>query len=406
MRACILSIGSELILGQITDTNATYLAQELSAAGIDLIYVTQVGDDRAFLLEALRRSLEVAELVICTGGVGPTDDDLTRETIAELVDEDPVIDETLLADLLDFFRGRGQEMPERNRKQAWVIPSATVLPNPVGTAPGWLVQTPDSPPRMIVAMPGVPREMFKMWKEQALPRIQEQTTQHIIDSVLVKTIGIGESAAEQLLHDLVLAADPQVATYAKDDGVHIRITAIGDDPAETRQRRNATRAEVMRRLNDYVWGEDLDTLPSVVARQLGQQGFKLGIYEIGTGGALSSLLATDAPSATSFEQATVKPAMRLSNADDVDSLALQHAYESAQMSAGTLGITLVYDGTLDERGVSSGQLAVAISDGSSPQPFVSRFQVRATLPEVQRRSALHAIDALRRYLGNGMTGER
>jgi nicotinamide-nucleotide amidase len=401
MRACILSIGSELILGQITDTNATYLAQELSAAGIDLIYVTQVGDDRAFLLRALRRSLEVADLVICTGGVGPTDDDLTRETIAELVDEDPVIDEMLLADLLEFFKGRGQEMPERNRKQAWVIPSATVLPNPVGTAPGWLVQTADSPSKMIVAMPGVPREMFKMWKEQALPRIQEQSTQHIIDSVLVKTIGIGESAAEQLLHDLVLAADPQVATYAKDDGVHIRITAIGDDPAETRHRRDATRAEVIRRLHDYVWGEDHDTLPSVVARQLDRQGYRLGIYEVGTGGALSTLLSTDALSATCFEQATVKPAVRLADPEDVETLALRHAQESAQSGAGTLGITLVYDGTLDDRGVSNGRLAVAISDGTLPQSHVSQFQVRATLSEVQRRSALHAIDALRRYLVDG-----
>lgn len=401
MRACILSIGSELILGQITDTNATFLAQELSAAGIELIYVTQVGDDRDFLLGALRRSLAVADLVICTGGVGPTDDDLTRETIAELVDEDPVIDAGLLEDLLAFFKDRGQDMPERNKKQAWVIPSATVLPNPVGTAPGWLVRTADTPSKMIVAMPGVPREMYRMWSEQALPRIKEQSGQQIIDTVLVKTIGIGESAAEQVLHDLVIAGDPQVATYAKDDGVHIRITALGDDPAETRQRRDACRAEVVRRLQEYVWGEDLDTLPSVVARQLDQRGFRLGIYEIGTGGALSTLLSTDEPAAASFELATVRPGVHVADPQGVETLALQHAQEAAQVSDRTLGITLVYDGTLDERGVSHGRLAVAISNGESAQPYVSQFQVRATLPEVQRRSALHAIDALRRYLSAG-----
>ncbi|HWV24533.1 MAG TPA: molybdopterin-binding protein, partial [Thermomicrobiales bacterium] len=283
MRACILSIGSELILGQITDTNATFLSQELSAAGIDLIYVTQVGDDQPLLLDAMRRSLEYADLLICTGGIGPTDDDLTRETIAQLVDETPEVDEALLADLVAFFQGRGQEMPERNRKQAWTIPSATILPNPIGTAPGWLVRKNG---KTIVTMPGVPREMFRMWTEQALPRILEHAGNRIIDSVNIKTIGIGESAAEDLLHDLVVRGDPQVATYAKDDGVHIRVTAFGDDPEEVRARRDACRAEVISRLGDYVWGEDGDTLQSIVARDLGARKTHLSIHEVGTGGAL------------------------------------------------------------------------------------------------------------------------
>ena len=393
MRACILSIGSELILGQITDTNATFLAQELSAVGIDLVYVTQVGDDPALLLDAMRHSLQYADLLICTGGIGPTDDDLTRETIAELVGEEPVLDADLLADLTNFFRARGQEMPERNRKQAWVIPSSTVLSNPIGTAPGWLVVTDG---KMIVTMPGVPREMYRMWSEQALPRILERAENRVIDSVNIKTIGIGESAAEDLLHDLVVAADPQVATYAKDDGVHVRVTAFGDDPAEARQRRDACRAEVLARLGDHVWGEDGDTLQGVVAQELNARGSRLHIHEIGTGGALSSLLAADPASSTVFVKDLVEPAQQTSEPAEG-----RAARNVACLLAGepeAIGVALVYEGVLDERGVSHGQLTVAISDPVGRVPSVSTAQMRASLPEVQRRSALGAMEALRHFL--------
>lgn len=394
MRACILSIGSELILGQITDTNATFLAQELSAAGIDLIYVTQVGDDQPLLLDAMRRSLDYADLLICTGGIGPTDDDLTRETIAQLVGETPTIDKTLLADLEDFFRGRGQQMPERNRKQAWTIPSATTLPNPIGTAPGWLVRKNG---KLIVTMPGIPREMYRMWTEQALPRVLEHAGNRIIDSVTIKTIGIGESAAEDLLHDLVVRADPQVATYAKDDGVHIRVTAFGTDPEEVRARRDACRDEILQRLGDVVWGEDGDTLQSIVARDLEARKARLSIHEIGTGGALSSLLSADPLSASLFERNIVEPATQDSG-DSAIQLAQEQSRSGLDGSAGSIGVALVYEGVLDERGVSQGQLAVAIRTPDSDSPVISTFHIRASLPEVQRRSALNAIEALRRYL--------
>src|SRR6266511_1641995 len=134
MRAHMLSIGSELILGHLTDTNATFLAQELVALGIELIHVTQVGDDRSRIARTIETAADGADLVVCTGGVGPTDDDLTREAIADVMGETPMIQPELLATLEAFFAGRGLTMPARNRKQAWTIPSAETLPNPVGTA--------------------------------------------------------------------------------------------------------------------------------------------------------------------------------------------------------------------------------------------------------------------------------
>src|SRR5690606_24291533 len=127
MRACILSIGSEIMLGQITDTNASWLARDLADTGIELRMVMQVGDDSELLLDALRPATDLADLVICTGGIGPTDDDLTRETIAALVGESPEVDPALLEELEAFFAQSGRVMPRRNAKQAWTIPSATIL---------------------------------------------------------------------------------------------------------------------------------------------------------------------------------------------------------------------------------------------------------------------------------------
>lgn len=399
MRAYILSIGSELLLGQLTDTNATYLAQELSAVGINLIHVTHVGDDHQQLADAIRHALSLADFVICTGGVGPTDDDLTREAIADVVGETPAIDPGLLTTLKAFFRGRGQDMPERNAKQAWVIPSATILPNPVGTAPGWFVETNVDGAKVIVAMPGVPREMFRMWREQALPRLQERAGQHVIDSIIVKTIGIGESAAEDILHDLVLRADPVVATYAKDDGVHVRITAVGNDIAETRARRDSGLAEVRQRLDKHIWGVDFDTLPGVVATLLRAQGLKLGVVEHGTGGAFSHLLGSDLATSDAVAGSLVKPFVA-DSAEDGQTLAIELAHQACDLDCASFGVALVFSGSLQDLGLVAGQLNIAVQRVGSEPTLLAPATLRSTLAEVQRRAALHAADTLRQYLNS------
>jgi nicotinamide-nucleotide amidase len=385
MRACILSIGSEIMLGQITDTNASWLARDLADAGIDLRMVIQVGDDSELLLDALRRAVGIADLVICTGGIGPTDDDLTRETIATLVDETPEVDPALLRDLEAFFAQSGRVMPRRNAKQAWTIPSATILPNPVGTAPGWLVETPDD--AIIVAMPGVPREMYRMWTEQARPRILERAGTHVIDTIQIKTIGIGESDAEERIHHLILAGDPQVATYAKDDGVHIRVTATGEDADYARSRRNAAREEVYRILGPYIWGEDNDTLASVLARRLAENGMTLNIHEYGTGGGLAALLSSD-PHAAGIFRADVSSAPDGPNAFD----ALK-TYDPRLVE-----VILAYNGDIDELHISRGTLQMSVLHPALPTPREASWSLRGTLPEIQRRSALNAVFELNAWL--------
>lgn len=401
MRACILSIGSELILGQLTDTNATFLAQELSAVGIDLVHVMQVGDDRRQLADALRHVLALSDFVICTGGIGPTDDDCTREAIADVAAETPTTDPDLLSNLTSFFRARGQEMPARNAKQAWVIPSGTVLPNPVGTAPGWMVTTHDTPPKHVFAMPGVPREMFRMWREQVLPRIMERTDQRIIDSTIIKTIGIGESAAEQLLHTLVVAADPVVATYAKDDGVHVRVTAVGTEAGETRLRRDAAVRQVTEILGEYIWGSDADTLPSVLAARLNETGHRLGILERGTGGAFGLLLAGDQRSAEQVPEGRTLPFVPGIDAGEGGSLAQTAANSAASFDGATLGMGLVFTGERVQDGLVAGQLHLAVTARGQDSIPLPLLPLRATLPEIQRRASLHAVDMLRRHLAAG-----
>jgi len=397
MRAYILSIGSELLLGQLTDTNATYLAQELSAVGIDLVHVTHVGDDRNQLAEAIRHALSLADFVICSGGVGPTDDDLTREAIADVLGEAPEIDPALLTNLKAFFRGRGQDMPERNAKQAWVIPSATILPNPVGTAPGWFVETDGGGPKIIVAMPGVPREMFRMWKDQALPRLQERAGQRVIDSIIVKTIGIGESAAEQVLHDLVLHADPVVATYAKDDGVHVRITAVGDDITETRARRDGGLAEVRERLQSYIWGVDADTLPGVIADLVQSRGLKLGVIEHGAGGAFTLLLSGDPVTSNALAESVVTPFVPGAE-EHGEELAISLAHRARNLGDASLGAAIVFTGTRVDSVLVTGELNVAVQGNEREPTLLAPATFRSTLAEAQRRAALHTADVVRKYL--------
>ena len=172
MRAEILSIGTELLLGPIVDTNAHYLAERLADLGIDCLFVSTVGDNLGRATETIERALGRSDLIVTTGGLGPTEDDLTREAIAAALGETPVVDPELERQLREWFAGRGVPMPERNRKQAWLIPSSRAIPNPNGTAPGWDTRTNG---HRIVSMPGVPREMRYMWEYSIEPTLDRKS---------------------------------------------------------------------------------------------------------------------------------------------------------------------------------------------------------------------------------------
>jgi nicotinamide-nucleotide amidase len=291
MRAEILSVGAELLLGQITDTNATYLAQHLAALGIDLFFVSQVGDNLERLTETVRRARDRADVVIATGGLGPTEDDLTREAICAALGETPSVDPMLETGLRGYFTERNIPMPERNLKQAWLIPSATPLTNPRGTAPGWWVERDG---KIIIAMPGVPSEMTRMWEYEAEPRLRQRAGATLFTRIL-RVAGMGESTVEQRLGDLTHSLNPTVATYAKQDAVDVRITAKAATMEDARALVEALAASARMAIGErYVFGEDSDTPASVLGRELIKRGLTLAAMESCTGGLLASLI-TDVP---------------------------------------------------------------------------------------------------------------
>ncbi len=286
MRAEILSCGTELLLGHITDTNATYLAQSLPSLGIDLYFVSQVGDNQGRIVETLQRAWQRSDLIIMTGGLGPTEDDLARESISALLDETMQVDPTLETELRAKFSSMRAPMPERNVKQATLIPSAQAIPNPVGTAPGWWVEKDN---HIIVAMPGVPREMYRMWENEAVPRLGSYTGSVIFTRIL-RVAGLGESTVEEKLGSLIHSTNPTLATYAKNDAIDVRVTAKAATKEEAVQQVDAMDIKVRETLGNAVFGIDKDTLASVVGALLQSRNQTLGVMESLTGGLLSSTI--------------------------------------------------------------------------------------------------------------------
>jgi len=279
----LLSIGSELLVGETVDTNAAYLAGELTLLGLLASGVRQLPDDQAVIAAALRDARARSTLVIATGGLGPTHDDLTREATSDALGEPLAEDARLVAALQRRFRAYGP-MPSANRKQATRIPSAAALDNPIGSAPGWWV---DRDECVLVLLPGVPAEMRRMWREQAEPRIRGRFSLPDLHMRSVKTFGIGESALAERLEALLDADDPRAGIYARDDGVHVRFTTRGDP-----SRVDEAIAEAIALAGDDAYGTDRDELSTVALSALGQHGVKtLASWEAGTQGALLSVLS-------------------------------------------------------------------------------------------------------------------
>ncbi|GIW05408.1 MAG: CinA-like protein [Dehalococcoidia bacterium] len=301
MRAEIISVGTELLLGFIVDTNAAYLAQQLAGLGIDLYYVSVFGDNLDRLAEGAARAFARSDLTIFTGGLGPTEDDLTRDAIARALGEELFVDAELEAAQRDFWRRRNLPMPPRNLSQAQLIPSARVLPNPLGTAPGWWVDLPTG--GIAVAMPGVPREMYRMWEIEVVPRLRERGVGGIILTRTLKILGKGESAVEHDVRDLLKSTNPTIATYAKADGIHLRLSAKAASAVEAEALLAPFEREVRARVEQDVYGVDDETVGGAIARALA--GRRFAIADALTAGGLSATLVETPELAAAFAGALV-----------------------------------------------------------------------------------------------------
>ena len=285
----LLAIGTELTVGETTDTNSGELARSLVGLGVRIVRISNLPDDLAAVVDALRTALGRADLVVTTGGLGPTPDDLTREAVAEACGEQPVVDEATLEWLRGLWARRRQPFPETNLKQAWVLPSGSMLANPHGTAPGWWVDRPDG--RVIVTLPGPPREMRPMWANEVQPRLAARGVG--LESVVrtLRLTGIGESlVAERLGEPLLRATNPIVATYARQEAVDVRISAHAAGGVTAGELADAAETAVRAALDEFVWATGDTTWAGALAEALDARGWTLATVESGTYGALVALL--------------------------------------------------------------------------------------------------------------------
>ncbi len=343
----LLAVGAELLLGDTRDTNSGDLAHELTALGVEVTRVSDLPDRLDVVAGALSDALARADLVVTTGGLGPTPDDLTRESIARVCGEEPYEDPAIGSWLRDRFERRGLPYIDANRKQAWLIPSATALPNPNGTAPGWWVDRPDG--RVIVALPGPPREMHPMWRADVLPRLQQRGLGTDRAAETLRLAGIGESMLVPLIGEEALRRrNPEVATYARVEAVDVRVSAIGANGRSARELVDAELARLQPLIGRYVFAHGDAGWPEALGARL--SGRILATAEEGTSGLLAATLGNE-PWLTLAET-------RHAGAHGIDD-ALRLASEVRAHAPADLGLVVIATETGEDM-----RVAVAITDGS------------------------------------------
>ena len=407
MKAEIIAIGTEILLGEIIDTNSAYIAQRLPELGIDLFYKSVVGDNMGRIVETFERAWGRSDVIFCTGGLGPTDDDMTREGIARVLGEEPHVDPALETRLRAWFDGRGYPMPESNIKQAWLIPSARAIDNPRGTAPGWWVERDG---RIIICMPGVPPEMERMWLKEVRPELEKRSTSEVLVTRTIKTVGIGEGTVDEMARPLYGTPGIGIGTYARADGVHLRIGAKAATREEAWAKIRPVEEEMERIFGSAIWGRDEDTLEGYIADQMHARKTTLAVMESCTGGLLANTL-TDVPGASGYfvggyiTYATQQkidlgvPGDVITEYGVVSPETARAMAEAARRTSGAdfgVGITGVA-GPDPEDGIPPGtvHVAVATPDGGTHSLSMTMNQGRQA---VKRRAVTTALLLLRRAL--------
>ncbi len=406
----ILTVGTELLLGQKVDTNAAWISQRLAEAGIDVFYRTTVGDNWGRIEAAMRLALSRAEVLIVTGGLGPTEDDLTRDVLAAVMGRPLKLDPAILAHIEERFARRRVPMAENNRKQAMVPEGAEALHNPRGTAPGLLAAWDG---KLVACMPGVPSEMKPMCLEQVIPRIR--TTFGIkgrIVSRVLKACGISESTLDQRIGDYFREMrNPTIGVLAHQGEIHIRLTCKGDDPRHIAALLDDLEAKIRERLGHLIFATDEERMEAVVGRLLRQRGATLAVAESCTGGLVASRL-TDIPGSSDYLERGVV-AYSLAAKEAV--LDVPHALLEAHGAVSLPVATAMAEGVRRRSGTTLGLSTTGIAGptGGTPEKPVGlvcvalawegggsarEFRLLGERETIKYRASQMALEMLRRHL--------
>ncbi len=411
MKAELIAVGTEILLGDIVNTDAQVISQGLSELGIDVYYQTVVGDNPQRLERVIRQAKERADIIITTGGLGPTLDDLTKETLAQVFGKKLVLHEESLAHIRHFFSEIGREMTANNEKQAWLPEGCVPLHNDWGTAPGCAFEADGT---HVIMLPGPPRECEAMFRERAMPYLYPLAGGCIV-SRNVRIFGLGESAMEEILHDqMERMTNPTIAPYAKTSECFARITAKADTEEQAEAMLQPVVDQVVSVLGDCVYGVDVDSLEQVVGKLLTERGMTLSVAESCTGGLLSKRI-TDLPGASAYYKGGV-----CSYANEVKT-ALLGVSEQTLADVGAVSPTVAEQmarGVANCMGtdVGVGITGIAGPDGGSAEKPVGLVYISVWMQGRQRTHEMHgslgrdrvriqaastALDLIRRMLIEG-----
>jgi nicotinamide-nucleotide amidase len=402
VKAEIISIGTELLRGEITDTNAVYLASQLPLIGIELKRITTSGDDIKMLVQILRQAINRSSVVITTGGLGPTQDDLTREAIAMVLDEKLFMDAELENQLRVAFSRMGREMPTSNLQQAMRITSAEPLPNLRGTAPGLWIEKNN---KVIAVMPGPPREMLPMWQNEVLPRLKTRLPGKIILSRTIKTFSVQEAKVGELVQEFFEVDNPITGIYAKPDGIQVRLIAYGD---KALQLLDCAENKIKASLAPYVWGTDNDTLAGIIGQVLSSRGMSLATMEGFTSGLLGHIITDSVLNSQFYRGGIVAnsnfteiglgiPALLLEESEGVSGQVAEAMAASIREKFSTdfgLSITGVYQNR--EPANQSDIVYIGIADANGTKSWRQQFMLNRA--DSRERAAVAALFCLRERL--------
>jgi competence/damage-inducible protein CinA-like protein len=390
MDAEIIAVGSEILLGATIDTNSAYLARQLAASGVNLFRKSVVGDNAERIAATLREALGRADLVIVTGGLGPTLDDVTREAVALAYGRALEFRQELMDQVANRFAAMGRPMPESNRRQAFVPAGARAIENPRGTAPAFLVEDPIG---TTVVLPGVPYEMRFLFESVVAPYLRDE--RGVTDVILVKTIhatGLGESVIGELIADLMLQDNPTVGISAKQARYELRIGARAAGRAEAEALIAGAEATIRERLGRHVVGDE--ALADAVARTLGERGLTVAVYEGAGVAPIYRALAAAPGGLDRLRGLVIHPLDRPADEQAAAALAHAGAIGAADRWRADLGLGAQAASAPDASGLTAVSVALVTPEGL--RQTTRRFDLRQ--PEGWEFVGTLALDMVRRYL--------